>query len=214
MDEVREERILRITEQFIAEQEAGQQPRLTDYVRRYPQYAMEIAGFVAYYTALEASALSATATVPELSTDAQAALERGWKRVAAPSALIAVSLQTLAWRHQYSLAQLATRLDLSSDLVDQLARRQLVAATVPHELLQRLAQVLAQSLEVVRQTLGTLERSGVPTLGEERVVYDLSSAAGSDVPRPATFREAILSSSRLSAAQKERWLAILEHEGL
>jgi len=211
MEEVHEEQIMMITEQFVAELEAGQQPRLADYEQRYPQYAGEIADFVTYYTVLEASALRASETVPKLSTNTQEALKEGWERVFSQYTPAEASLQVLAQRQQYSLTQLATRLDLSQDLVEQLARRQLLSATVPHELLQHLAMLLAQSIEVVRKAL---EHVAAPTLAEERPVYGLPELVRSTVPLPATFREALLNSSRLSAAQKERWLAILENEGL
>ena len=49
MEQAHEETILRITAQFVAEQEAGKRPRLEDYARRYPQYVDEITDFVTYY---------------------------------------------------------------------------------------------------------------------------------------------------------------------
>src|SRR5258708_7692198 len=45
--------LLHITAQYVAEVQAGQQPRLSDYLTRYPRYANAIADFVAYYHAFE-----------------------------------------------------------------------------------------------------------------------------------------------------------------
>jgi hypothetical protein len=45
--------LLHITAQYVAEVQSGQQPRLSDYLARYPRYADAIADFVAYYHAVE-----------------------------------------------------------------------------------------------------------------------------------------------------------------
>src|SRR2546429_6128299 len=45
--------LLGITAQYVAEVQAGRQPRLSDYLTRYPRYADAIADFVAYYHAVE-----------------------------------------------------------------------------------------------------------------------------------------------------------------
>src|SRR5262249_30289942 len=54
MDRQQEEDVLRITAQYVAEVQAGQQPRLSDYLVRYPHYADAITDFVTYYHAVEA----------------------------------------------------------------------------------------------------------------------------------------------------------------
>jgi len=87
MDRAQEEDVLRITAQYVAELQAGRQPRLGDYLARYPQYAGAISEFVAYYHAVEADlpgeALSEqkqgqplAATLPQLSDRSRVALER------------------------------------------------------------------------------------------------------------------------------------------
>lgn len=206
MEQAREEAVMRITAQFVAEQEAGQRPRLEEYARRYPQYVDEITDFVTYYYAVETGLPADTASMPSLSPSSRAALDRAWERVGALPVTEASALSALARRQRCSLSQLASALDLSVDIVEQLARRQLDPATLPRELLQRLASVLAQSISVVRQALGILDPPSTSTLAEARATYNLA-------PRQS-FRAAILASSLLSVEQKVLWQAALEREGL
>jgi len=205
MEQAHEEEIMRITAEFIAEQEAGRKPRLEEYVRRYPQYVDEIADFVTYYYAVEAGLPTDTSSVPSLSAGSRAALDLAWERVTEPLAESSLSLATLARRRRYTLTRLAAALDLSEDIVAQLARRQIEPETIPHEVLLRMSRVLAQSLNIVRQALGLPELPSTPFLAEGRAVYHSG--------RPS-FREALLASQQLSAAQKERWQAVLESEDL
>lgn len=205
MEQVHEE-IMRITAQFVAEQEAGQRPRLEDYARRYPQYVDEITDFVTYYYAMEAGLPTDTASVPSLSAGSRAALDLAWERIDTPFASSSLTLSTLARRQHYPLARLASMLNLSVDIVEQLARRQLEPATIPGELLQRLARVLTQSLGAIRQALGLPELPSTPFLAEERAAYN--------TPHQTSFREAISASSQLSAAQRKHWQEVLEREGL
>lgn len=207
MEQAHEETILRITEQFVAEQEAGKRPRLEDYARRYPQYVDEITDFVTYYYAVEAGLPTDTTSVPSLSAGSRAALDLTWGRIDTPFPGETATLSTLARRKRYSLSRLAATLDLSADIVEQLARCQLDPMSIPRELLLRLAHVLAQSLSVVRQALGLPEVPSTPALAEGRASYNSKQS-------PRTFREAIAASPHLSPAQKDHWQAVLEREGL
>lgn len=205
MEHTHEEEIMRITAEFMAEQEAGRKPRLEEYARRYPQYVDEIADFVTYYYAVEAGLPTDTTSVPSLSAGSRAALDLAWERVTEPLAQHSVTLAVLARRRCYTLTRLAAALDLSDDMVIQLARRQIEPETIPREILLRLCRVLSQSMNVVRQALGLPEVPSTPFLAEER------AACCRDLPG---FREALLASLQMSAAQRERWLAVLEREGL
>lgn len=207
MEQAHEETILRITAQFVAEQEAGKRPRLEDYARRYPQYVDEITDFVTYYYAVEAGLPTDTASVPSLTAGSRAALDMTWERVDTPFPGDSATLSTLARQRRYSLSRLAATLDLSADIVEQLARRELDPTSIPRELLQRLARVLAQSLSVVRQALGLPEVPSTPALAEGRATYRSDQS-------PRTFREAVAASTRLSAVQKDRWQEVLEREEL
>jgi hypothetical protein len=80
MDREQEEAVQRITERYLAELRAGQQPTVGDYVARYPQYANDIADFVAYYHAFEAD-VSETMMPAPLSELSRYALQRALERV-------------------------------------------------------------------------------------------------------------------------------------
>jgi hypothetical protein len=209
MEQAREQEIMRITEQFVTEQEAGLRPRLEDYARSYPQYVDEITDFVTYYYAVEVGLPTDTTSVPSLSAGSRAALNLAWERVNTPLPVESVTLEMLAQRQRYSLVRLAALLDLSVDIIERLARRQLNPATIPYEVLQRLATMLGQSISVVRQALGLPDVPTTPMIAETRASYTIS--AGS---KQVSFREAITTSLQLSFAQKKRWLALIEREGL
>lgn len=210
MEQTREQEVMRITAQFVAEQEAGLHPRLEHYVRKYPQYIDEITDFVTYYYAMEVGLPTDTTSVPSLSAGSRAALKLAWERINTPLPAEAVTLALLAQRQRCSFLRLAALLDLSTDIVERLAERQLDTTTVPREVLQRLAGALGQSLSVVRQALGLPDVSATPVVAETRAPYAVPS------PRPdlPSFRATLLASQQLSRAQKKRWLALLEREGL
>jgi hypothetical protein len=63
----KEEEVQRITARYVAETRAGRHPKLSEYIRRYPQYADAIADFVAYYHAIEEVAAEESGIRPPLS---------------------------------------------------------------------------------------------------------------------------------------------------
>jgi hypothetical protein len=209
MEQAHEEEIARITAQFVAEEEAGLRPRLEDYARKYPQYVDEITDFVTYYYAMEVGLPTDTTSVPSLSAGSRAALHLAWERVNTPLPVEAMTLEMLARRQRYSLTRLAALLDLSADIVTLLAEGQIDPPTIPREVLQRLSSVLGQSMSVVRQVLGLPEVPSTPIVAEARATYAISPPADK-----RSFRAALTASSRLSFAQRKRWLAQLEREGL
>lgn len=206
MTQASEVELLYITEQFVAAQEAGQYPRVADYIRRYPQYTDEIAAFVTYYYAMEADLPRTDVTVPSLSADSLEALKRGWAQAEDLSADDSITLLTLTRYQHGSLPRLAEALDLSIDLVEQLTSRQLDPATFPYELVRRFAQALAQPIDKVRNALGVVDVQKKQMVAELPLSYAL--------PPRQRFCQAIAASSQLSGAQKERWQLILECEGL
>jgi hypothetical protein len=216
MEQAREQEIMRITAQFVAEQEAGLRPRLEDYARHYPQYVDEITDFVTYYYAVEVGLPTDTTSVPSLSAGSRAALQLAWERVNTPLPLEEVTLELLAQRQRYSFARLASLLDLDADIVERLARRQLDPMTIPREIFPRLATILSQSVSVVRQALGLPDVPATPVLTERRVVAEARVPYGSSTEQATlpSFRDAVVNSTRLSVAQKKHWLTVLKREGL
>jgi len=224
MDRAQEEDVLRITEQYVAELEAGRQPRLGDYLARYPQYAGAISEFVAYYHAVEADlpgeALSEqkqgqplAATLPQLSDSSRVALERAWERIS-PRELapgdVNTTLLAVANRQELSLAQVASEVGLSGDIVEKLIGLQptIKAATVPQEVFRRLAHVLHQPLEAIQAYFGLAGRLQV---AEAPTVYNMETQPDA---RQQSFREAIEQSEQLPDEQRAAWRDILLSEGL
>ena len=224
MDRAQEEDVLRITAQYIAELQAGRQPRLGDYLARYPQYAGAISEFVAYYHAVEADlpgeALSEqkqgqplAATLPQLSDSSRVALERAWERIS-PRELapgdVNTTLLAVANRQELSLAQVASEVGLSGDIVEKLIGVQptIKAATIPQEVFRRLAHVLRQPLEAIQAYFGLAGRLQV---AEAPTVYNMETQPDA---RQQSFREAIEQSEQLPCEQKAAWRDILAHEGL
>lgn len=203
MEREHEETVMSITAQFVAEQEAGQSPRLEEYARRYPQYVDEITDFVTYYYAVEAGLPTNTTSIPSLSPSSRAALHQAWRRVDALPASESSALSALARRQRCTLTQLAETLDLSVDIVEQLAKHQIDPQTLPSELWQRLAYTLGQPLSVVRQALGILEAQ---TFTGAQVSRPVS-------PRPS-LRTALHMSRLISSAQRDLWENILMREKL
>jgi hypothetical protein len=224
MDRAQEEDVLRITAQYVAELQAGRQPRLGDYLARYPQYAGAISEFVAYYHAVEVDlpgeALSEqkqgqplAATLPQLSDSSRVALERAWERIS-PRELapgdVNTTLLEVANRQEMSLAQVASEVGLSGDIVEKLIGVQptIKAASIPQEVFRRLAHVLHQPLEAIQAYFGLAGRLQV---AENPTVYNMETQPDA---RQQSFREAIEQSEQLPGEQRAAWREILSHEGL
>lgn len=209
MEQEREQEIKRITARFVAEQEAGRRPRLEDYAHRYPQYVDEITDFVTYYYAVEVGLPTDTTSMPSLSAGSRAALNLAWERVNTPLPVEAVTLEMLAQRQRFSFVRLAALIDVSVDVVELMSKKQLDPASIPREILQRMVSVLGQSMTVVRRSLGLPDMPSTPRIAETRATYTLSSQSKSP-----SFREALMASEQISFAQRNRWLIVLEREGL
>ncbi|HJT57719.1 MAG TPA: hypothetical protein VJ761_14555 [Ktedonobacteraceae bacterium] len=218
-----EEAVLRITAQYVTEQQAGHQPRLSDYLFRYPQYAGAITDFVAYYHAVEADLpgemfvageeFSQVSVLPPLSNRSRAALDQAWKRLAPtgelPSNAIMTMQQALS-KQQTSLSQLAGEVGLSVELMEKLARRMIDAATIPQELLQRLSRALKLPQHVTLDFSG-LSAGKSPMRGVAEAAENYSLA---ERHHRESFREALEGSIELSNEQKKMWYEILDTEGL
>jgi len=221
MDRAQEEEVLRITAQYVAELQAGSQPRLGDYLARYPQYAGAISEFVAYYHAIEADLPGAASseqdqplasTLPALSDSSRAALEHALKRIS-PRELapgdVNTTLLVVANRHGVSLSQVASEVGLSEDIVEKLisVHPAIKAATIPQEVFRRLARVLRQPLDAIQAYFGLASRLQV---AETPTAYD----TGLQGAQEQSFREAIEQSEQLLEEQKAAWRVILDDEGL
>src|SRR5947209_10291574 len=139
MSREQEEDVLRITAQYVEEMQAGRQPNLSDYLTRYPQYADQIAGFVAYYHIAEADLPTEPDIMPHLSNDFHIAMGSAWKRVLQPDSTSTKKLSTLwvtAKKKRLTLSQLADKIGLSVDIVAKLEQRKIRASSIPQEVFE------------------------------------------------------------------------------
>jgi hypothetical protein len=216
MDREQEEAVQRITARYVAEQRAGHHPRLSEYLSRYPQFADAITDFVTYYHAIEANIPEEIGTVSPLSQATRVALDEAWRRVLLPESVapaVNTPLQKATNNAGKSFSQLAAEIGLSLDILKKLEQHIIDAATVPYEVLHRLASALQQPLAAVEMYLGFAERGqqaqGVAEAPSSYHVDDQSLTTN----QLQSFREAIEQSTQLSNEQKGAWRSILEREG-
>ncbi|MFL5626262.1 MAG: hypothetical protein ACJ788_11790 [Ktedonobacteraceae bacterium] len=216
MDREREEAILRITAQYVEEVKAGRQPQVSTYIARYPHYADEIADFVAYYHAFEASLPPEPEITPELTQDFHIAKEYAWQRVLhteSKSTKKLASLLIAANEQGLSLSQVASKLNVSTDIVMKLEHHFITASTIPHEVLNRLAAILQQPLSAIQAYLKTEHRHTLQKqqVAEAHALYHVNEDSAIHVQ---SFREAIEASEALTPEQKSTWQHILNEENL
>jgi hypothetical protein len=216
MDREREEAILRITAQYVEEVKAGHQPKLSTYITRYPQYAVEISDFVAYYHAFEADLPAEPDIPPELTEGFHIAKEYAWQRVLRTESTSTKKLTTLLTTvndQRLSLSQVASKLNVSEDIVEKLEQHAIKASTIPRELVHRLSETLQQPIRAIQAYLetgnGRIHQG--QQVAEANALYHVNE-------HPAThaqsFREAIEASEALTPEQKSTWQHILDDENL
>jgi len=187
--------LLHITAQYVAEVQAGRQPRLSDYLARYPRYADAIADFVAYYHAVEEA-------VPSM--DAIGTM---------------TTLLTTATGQRLLPSQLAAELDLTIDVILLLEQRAIAPATIPHILCEQMATLLQQPSTVVQEYLGSLDQRQSGSAVQKRKQQMKIAEEGADYPASSvvdkpSFRAIVETSLQLSAEQRSRWCAMLDAEGI
>ncbi|HEY6286047.1 MAG TPA: hypothetical protein VIX20_10325 [Ktedonobacteraceae bacterium] len=217
MDREEEEMIQHVTARYVSEFRAGQYPRLSEYLSRYPQYADMIADFVTYYHAIEVDIPRETEIIPSLSQTSRAALEEAWKNVLHAdfeeyNALN--SLQMAANNAHKSFLQVALEIGLSQDILQKLDQHSIDAATIPQELCHRLAKALHRPLAAIEMYLGLVEyKQLTQRVAENPPVYHTKDQPVLDL-HVCSFQEAVDQSNNMSDEQKGVWHAILVHEGL
>ena len=216
MDREQEEAILRITAQYVDEVRAGQRPKVSDYLARYPQYAGEIADFVAYYHTVEVDLPGETSITTPLAEDFRIAIGSARKRVLQAEAQSTHKLTTLlvTLNNQHlTPGRLADKLGLSVDIVAKLEQRKIAASSIPKEMYKRLAETLQQPMRAIEAYFESFnERSSYrQQVAEAQVAYQVNEQPAIPVQ---SFREALEESVQLSGEQKHVWFDVLNHEGL
>ncbi|HLZ80658.1 MAG TPA: hypothetical protein VKP04_03440 [Ktedonobacteraceae bacterium] len=216
MDREQEEFVQRITARYVEEARSGQRPFIGDYLARYPQYADEIADFVAYYHAFEVDLPDETRIIPVLSGQFRGAVDTAWERVVATEIQTSSTFTSLlgaAGKRQFTVFQLAERLGLSDDILAKLERRAINATTIPGELIRLLADVLQEPSSVVQAFFGISQsyqkHQAFQALhvAEAQAVYQ---ANGNE----QSFREVIEESVLLSEERRHAWIAIMDREDM
>src|SRR5205085_4842674 len=160
MDREQEEMIQRLTARYVSEFRAGQQPRLSEYLSRYPHYANMIADFVTYFHAIEVDVPQESEIIPTLSQTSRAAFDEAWKHVVYADFEdynTLNSLQMAANNVHKSFLQLALEIGLSQDILQKLDLHSIDAATIPQELCHRLAKALQRPMTAIEMYLGLVE---------------------------------------------------------
>ena len=217
MDREEEEILQRLTARYVSVFRAGQHPRLSEYLSRYPHYANMIADFVTYYHAIEVDVPQESEIIPPLSQTSRAAFDEAWKHVVYADSEINNSLDSLqvaAGSVNKSFLQVALEIGLGQDILKQLDQHAIDAATIPQELYHRLAKALHQPLAAIEMYLGMGKQKQV-TMGiaESSSIYHVEGRPVLDV-HVHGFQEAVEQSKHMSDEQKGVWYTILVYEGL
>ena len=216
MDREQEEAILRITAQYVDEVRAGQQPKISDYLARYPQFAGEIAGFVTYYHTVEAGLPGETDIASPLTEDFRIAINSARERVLQAEAQSTRKLTTLLvtlHKQRLTLSQLADKVGISVDIVAKLEQRRIKASSIPGEIYKRLGEALQQPVRAIEAYFEppTGQASYRQQVAETQTAYQVDKSP--NLPAQS-FRGALEESVQLSEEQKLAWYDILNHEGL
>ena len=217
MDREEEEILQRLTARYVSEFRAGQHPRLSEYLSRYPHYANMIADFVTYYHAIEVDVPQESEIIPPLSQTSRAAFDEAWKHVVYADSEINNSLDSLqvaADSVNKSFLQVALEIGLSQDILKNLDQHSIDAATIPQELYHRLAKALHRPLAAIEMYLGLVKQKQLTQgVAESPAVYHIEDQPVLDL-HVRSFHEAVEQSKHMSEEQKGVWHSILVHEGL
>ncbi len=219
MDREEEEILQRLTARYVSEFRAGQHPRLSEYLSRYPHYANMIADFVTYYHAIEVDVPQESEIIPPLSQTSRAAFDEAWKHVVYADSGVnntLNSLQVAADGVNKSFLQVALEIGLSQDILQKLDLHSIDAATIPQELCHRLAKALQRPMTAIEMYLGLVEHKQLTqgvAVAENPPVYHIEDQPDLDL-HVCSFLEAVEQSNNMADEQKGVWHAILVHEGL
>ena len=217
MDREQEEMMQRLTARYVSELRSAQQPQLSEYLSRYPQYAEAVADFVAYYHAIEVDIPQESDIILPLTQPSHAALDQAWKNVLQVDFEVHSSPDSLhmaAAKANRSFMELALQIGLGQDILKKLDQRRIDAATIPQELCHRLAAALQQPIATIETYLGLGEdKHCTQNVAESHAIYRVEDQPVDELP-VCSFHEAVAQSTYMSDEQKRDWQVILFHEGL
>ncbi|HEY1389357.1 MAG TPA: hypothetical protein VGF38_12510 [Ktedonobacterales bacterium] len=162
-DRERQYEIDRITFQYATEFRSGRNPRIEEYVKRYPEYTGELLEYALYFHTIgfDSEPLEEPA---ELSLSPAGEKVMAWVReqvtAAKPAPVAIQSLVQLGLDANYSPPQLAAAVGLTVDLLGKLQAHAIAAATIPRALIQRFGDVLKTAPEAIAAYLGASPAGG------------------------------------------------------
>lgn len=163
-DRERQYEIDHITFHYATEFRSGRNPRIEEYIQRYPAYADELLEYALYFHAfgIDSEPMEEPAEL-SLSPAGEKAMARirAQNPEAAATAPVAIqSLVQLGLDAKYSPPQLAAAVGLTVDLLGKLQAHAIAAATIPRALIQRFADVLHTAPEAIAAYLNTSPAGG------------------------------------------------------
>ena len=193
----------RLIARYADEFRAGKSPRIEDYIRRYPQYAVELGDFFVYFHSVGMEAPEPDPVpAPQLSPVAQKALARIHQQYAEEYALDGLVKQ--GKRVNLTLRQIAQQVTLTTDVLLKLEARVIDVSSIPRTLIRRLAEALQVAPEAVALYLG-----GPASASVQPGFYYADQAP---TQKQESFLDAIQESAQLSAESKAEWAHIVHDE--
>ena len=201
-DRERQYEIDHITFQYATEFRSGRNPRIEEYIQRYPAYADELLEYALYFHAfvIDSKPLEEPAEL-SLSPAGEKAMARIHAQgVATKSEPVAIqSLVQLGLDAKYSPPQLAAAVGLTVDLLGKLQAHAIAAATIPRALIQRFADVLKTAPEAIAAYLSASPAGGFYMADQQ------------PDQQQESFRDAV-EASALSPEGKREWAEIMNAE--
>lgn len=162
-DRERQYEIDRITFQYASEFRSGRNPRIEEYIQRYPAYADELLDYALYFHAFgfDSELLEEPAELSLSPAGEKAMAQIHEQGVVTKSEPVAIqSLVQLGLDAKYSPPQLAAAVGLTVDLLGKLQAHAIAAATIPRALIQRFADVLKTAPEAIAAYLSASPAGG------------------------------------------------------
>ncbi len=199
--------LLRAKMELVAASERGDSNALSSILATHPRQVGELTEFRA--ALLATSSYEHEAPTPEVDSLAERALARAFavvfpERVAVPSVPVAVaaaSLQALRKARSLTPRALANKLGLGIDVLTNLERGFIKAATVP----ERLIRALGDALDTSADQIHTILRAQAMTL--PAMLRSTEGQSTHAEPHPELdFERAVSLSPNMTAEQKADWL--------
>ncbi|GEM_PF-876743 len=214
-----EDLMMRLTARYTDEYQAGSNPKIEEYIQRYPQYTAELLDFAFYFHTVAAQMPLAEMALPPAVAPSPAA-QRARAQVRADLGLVAStpatapatqatsadapaleSLATRAFALRLSPPRLAQQVGISNDLLGRLDARTIQPQTIPPTLLQRFAGALQVTVEAIAAYFGAPAQASVHYYAEK----------APEAQQQEPFLDAV-DASNMSPDAKREWAEIAARE--